>query len=128
MVSKFCVEKVEINGKDFIKFEAMNQLEDIIYQIKNKEITEIVFYLYDKDILLNIFAEGVKFHISIIDEENDINYYYINNQISSEELIEIGGNLFDANMVCINIDILEAIISKFILCGEKYENVEWFEE
>lgn len=127
-MNKFFVNRVEINGKDYVEINSSDELKNIINKILDGEIKEIIFYGKDKNIILNIFAEINKFHICIIDEEYGTNYYYFNSDVKNEELVEIDGNYFDANMVCYNQNILESIIEKFVVNGERYEKVEWFEE
>ena len=127
-MNRFYVKKVEINGKDFVEISNNEELKNIINKITEGEIKEVAFYGKDKNIILNIFADVNKFHIGIIDEDEGMNYYYFNSNVNNEELIDIDGNYFDANMICYNQNTLESIIIKFVVNGEKYEEVEWIEE
>ncbi|MBI6874807.1 hypothetical protein [Clostridium aciditolerans] len=123
----FYVNKVEINGNEYVEINNDIQLKNIIDNIRDEQVNEIAFYRKDKNVILNVFADVSKFHISIIDEDKGMNYYF-NSQSNNKELVELGGNFFDANNICYDQNVLERIVNKFVLYGEKYEKVKWLEE
>lgn len=58
---KLYVNYIEINGKEQVELKFIEQIDNIISKIKNGFINEIIFYLDDSNMMLNIFQREINF-------------------------------------------------------------------
>ncbi len=99
-------------------------IETIVHLIMQEQVSMITVENSTQLITMSIFAEGQQSQIGIVDEAHDVIYYY-NNGSCDNTPTSIAGHEFKKWMVCSQIDILIAILKKFISTGEKLVNSAW---
>ncbi|OUP06732.1 hypothetical protein [Anaeromassilibacillus sp. An200] len=102
-------------------------LEDIRSLLLQGKITRIEIDNETEHIGMSIFMEGQKSQIGIVDEMNEVVYYYSNGS-QSQNPVDIGGSTFEEWMICNQSEMMLSILSKFIESGKRLDTALWISE
>lgn len=102
-------------------------LENIRSLLLQGKITRIEIDNETKYIGMSIFMDGQKSQIGIVDEMNEVVYYYSNGS-QSQKPVDIGGSTFEEWMICNQPETVLSILSKFIESGERADTALWISE
>ena len=102
----------------------INKTKELLLQKKIKRV-EIDNTL--EHIGMSIFVDGSKSQIGIVDETNEVIYYYSNGS-QSQKNVDFDGFSFKEWMICEQPDTMLSILSEFINSGKRLEIVLWVSE
>lgn len=102
-------------------------LEDMRSLLLQGKITRVEIDNETEYTGMSIFIEGQKSQIGIVDEMNEVVYYYSNGS-QSQKPVDIGGSTFEEWMICNQPETMLSILLKFIESGERLDTVLWVSE
>jgi len=91
-------------------------------KIKRIEVNNIIDHIG-----MSIVVDGQKSQIGIVDEMNDVVYYYSNGS-QSQRNVDLGGYTFKEWMICTQPETMLSMLLEFIDSGKKLETVFWASE
>lgn len=126
------IDKVEVSYNDGENETTsaditLELLGEIFNSMNAHEVSTIVLRNTEKHMSLNIFYEDNKSFIGIINEYEEVFYYYDNGEKPCEHA-EINGNYYDNRFISHDNKLTFDILKEFALTGDFYSEVEWIEE
>lgn len=106
---------------------AWREVEAALGQLATGTFVRVELLNEDETSSMTIYGEGGAYFI-VISVKESLYHYFSNGQQPTGQLRAIGGNLFDTDKVCENLETVIQIANEFWLSGRCLESVKWISE
>ena len=103
------------------------KLSQLFSAIKSGKVRLINAENKEHGLSISIFIDGTISHIEILDDAEETRYIYDNTQ-GDESDTGLGGYDFPKWSICDDLEMVVAILKKFVESGEKLSTVSWRED
>lgn len=129
--AEFIARIVAVNVQPHDHHEIMTpswaEVEELLRSLAAGKYVRAEMFNADDSVVMTIYGESGTFFVVISAKESTYHYFW-NGRPASGELRAIGGNLFDAEKVCEDLETVVLIAKQFWKNGACLDSVRWISE